>query len=166
MSIILQGDDNIIKLQGTVNNNSIAAHAVAIDPHADRSYAYQILDDHTTKIIDPHGDRAYATAQDAIVSSGGATASDQLLKTWTESGAYELTAITYNVTYTTVMASGVVKWPDGSAGALTVTALNTTYLKETAYTITHTISGKTVTQAEVTLNVDGNITVKPALTVA
>jgi hypothetical protein len=115
---------------------------------------------------DPHADRAYAAAQIAIAAGGGATASDQLLKNWTESGAYELTAITYNVTYPTVIASGVVKWPDGSAGALTVTAQNTTYLKETAFTITHTASGKTVTQAAVTLNTDGNITVKPALTVA
>ena len=92
--------------------------------------------------------------------------SDQQLKEWAEGGCYELTAITYNGSFSTIMASATVKWPDGSAGTLTVTAQNTTYLKETAYTITHTVSGKTVTQAAVTLNTDGNITVKPALTVA
>jgi hypothetical protein len=88
------------------------------------------------------------------------------LKTWTEGGAYELTAITYDGTHSTLIASAVVKWPDGSAGVLTVTAHDNTAVKETAYTITHTASGKTVTQAAVTLNADGNVTVKPALTVA
>jgi hypothetical protein len=97
---------------------------------------------------------------------GGATVSDQTLKQWTEGHDYELTAITYDGTHSTIIASAIVKWPDGSAGALTVTAHDNTALKETAYTITHTISGKTVTQAAVTLNADGNITVKPALTVA
>lgn len=91
---------------------------------------------------------------------------DTHLKQWTESGAYEMTAITYNGTYPTVISSATVKWPDGSAGVLTVTAQDTTHLVETAYTITHTASGKTVTQAAVTLNANGDITVKPALTVA
>jgi hypothetical protein len=97
---------------------------------------------------------------------GGSAVSDAVLKQWTEGHDYELTAITYDGTHSTIIASAVVKWPDGSAGALTVTAHDNTALKETAYTITHTISGKTVTQAAVTLNADGNITVKPALTVA
>lgn len=105
-------------------------------------------------------------AADGTHNLGGSVASDQLLKIWTESGAYELTAITYNSTYTTLIDSATVKWPDGSGGTLTVTATNTTYLVETAYTITHTDSGKTVTQAAVTLDSNGNVTVKPALTVA
>jgi hypothetical protein len=114
-----------------------------------------------------------AVARDAEVSAailagapGGSTVSNQVLIAWAEAGAYELTAITYHDTYTTIIASATVKWPDGSAGTLTVTAQNTTYLKETAYTITHTTSGKTVTQAAVTLNGDGNVTVKPALVIS
>lgn len=99
---------------------------------------------------------------------GGATVSDQVLKAWTESGAYEMTAITYHVTNTKAVSTATVKWPDGSAGTLTTTAYNTTAspARVNAYTISHTDSGKTVTQAACTLNGDGEITVKPALTVA
>lgn len=109
------------------------------------------------------------TARNAAIlagAPGGATVSDQVLIAWTEGVAYEATAITYNGTYTTLISSATVKWPDGSGGTLTVTAQDTTLLKETAYTITHALSGKTVTQAAVTLNANGDITVKPALTVA
>lgn len=97
---------------------------------------------------------------------GGATVSNQVLIAWTEGVAYEATAITYNGTYTTLISSATVKWPDTSAGTLTVTAIDTTLLRETAYTITHAASGKTVTQAAVTLNANGDIVTKPALTVA
>jgi hypothetical protein len=91
---------------------------------------------------------------------------DQVLKGWAVAGSYEMTAITYNVTYPTVIASATVKWPDGSAGVLTVTAFSTTWLEETAYTITHVGSGLTVTQPAVTMDAYGQITVKPALTIA
>jgi hypothetical protein len=138
---------------------AIGAHAIATDPHADRAYA----DSAASSAIGTHNTSASAHRN---IAPGGATVSDQQLKDWAAGGGYELTAITYNVTYPTVISTATVKWPDGSAGTLTVTAQNTTYLRETAYTITHTDSGKTVTQAAVTLNTDGNITVKPALTVA
>jgi hypothetical protein len=90
----------------------------------------------------------------------------QALVSWTESGAAELTAITYNGTYPMVIASATAKWPDGSAGTLTVTSTNTTWQAVDAYTITHADSGLTVTQAAVTRDAYGNVTVKPALTVA
>ena len=109
---------------------------------------------------------AEVTAAIAVAAGGGATAADALLKAWTESGAYELTSITYHATYPTTIDTAVAKWPDGSAGVLTITARDTTFLKETAYTLTHADSGKTVTQAAVTLDANGNITTKPALTVA
>lgn len=88
------------------------------------------------------------------------------LKAWTASGAYQKTAITYNATYPTVINSATVVWPDGSAGVLTITTFDATYLIETAYTITHTASGKTITQEAVTLNTNGYITAAPELVVA
>lgn len=94
---------------------------------------------------------------------GGASASAQLLKDWTEGGAYELTAIT--VDSDEVIATATAKWPDGSAGTFTTTTKNSTWLAVDAYTISHTASGQTVTQAAVTRNSNGTVTVKPALTV-
>lgn len=88
------------------------------------------------------------------------------LRAWAEGGAYEITAVTYHGTYTSVVASAVVKWPDASAGVFTATTINATYEAIDAYTITHVASGLTVTQAAVTRNGDGNVITKPALGVA
>lgn len=103
---------------------------------------------------------------DAAITNalGGASASDQSLKEWTEGEDYEMTATTWDSD--SVISSATVKWPDTSAGTFTRTTKNTTFLAIDAYTISHTDSGKTVTQAAVTRDSDGNITVKPALTVA
>ena len=91
---------------------------------------------------------------------------DQLLLAWAEAEAYQMTAITYDGTYTDVIASATVIWPDGSAGAFTAT-INSTWLAIDAYTITHTWTGLTVTQTAVTRDgTTGKITAKPALTVA
>jgi hypothetical protein len=97
-------------------------------------------------------------------ASAGAAATSALLKQWTSADAYELTAITYDANQ--IISGGTVKWPDGSAGTLTVTSANATWRTVDAYTISHTLSGKTVTQSAVTRNASGNVTVKPALTVA
>lgn len=97
--------------------------------------------------------------------TAGANVTDSQLKAWTEAEAYEMTSITYSSTYGTV-SSATVKWPDGSAGTFTATSTNTTWLGIDAYTITHTTSGKTVTQAAITRNGNGDVVTKPALTVA
>lgn len=95
---------------------------------------------------------------------GGAAAPDDVLKAWAEAEAYELTAITRDADG--VPTTATVKWPDGSAGTFTTVTKNATWLAVDAYTITHTASSKTVTQAAVTRDASGDITVKPALTVA
>lgn len=102
-------------------------------------------------------DAAIAT----LTASVPATAT--LLKEWTEAEAYELTAITR--TADGVVSSATVKWPDGSAGVFTATTINPTWLGIDAYTITHALDGKTVTQSAVTRDTDGNVITKPALTV-
>ncbi len=89
---------------------------------------------------------------------------DPQLKEWTEGEDYELTAATYDAD--NVITTATVKWPDASAGTFTTVTKDSTWLAINAYTISHTSSGKTVTQAAVTRDASGNVTVKPALTVA
>lgn len=97
--------------------------------------------------------------------AGGAAVTTAQLIAWTEGGAYEMTATTINATYGCI-SSGTVKWPDTSSGTFTTTSVNTTFGAIDAYTITHAASSKTVTQATVTRDTDGNVTSKPPLTVA
>lgn len=96
--------------------------------------------------------------------AGGASVTSAVLKAWAEGEAYELTAINYDGDG--VVTTATAKWADGSAGTFTTTTKNSTWLAVDAYTITHSVSGKTVTQAAVTRDSNGNVTVKPALTVA
>jgi hypothetical protein len=105
---------------------------------------------------------AFALVGDA--ASAGALATSALLKAWTSADAYELLSITMDEN--DVITSATVKWPDGSAGTFTATTVNSTFHVIDAFTVTHTLSGKTVTQAAVTRNADGYPTTFPALTVA
>lgn len=89
---------------------------------------------------------------------------EQMLREWTESEAYEATSIARDSDG--VVTTATVKWPDGSGGTFTTTAKNATWTAIDSYTISHTDSGQTVTQSTVTRNSDGEITTKPALTVA
>lgn len=116
---------------------------------------------------DPHGDRAYASSYTnsgiLAASPGGSTISNTILKAWTESGAYELTNITYSGILNNAVKSATVTWPDSSSGIFTGTIINSGKLD--AYTITHTLSNKTITQSAVIRNSNGYITVKPSLVV-
>ena len=83
---------------------------------------------------------------------------------WAASGAYSLTSATRDSDG--VITTATVSWPDGSAGTFTRTTKNATFLTIDAYTVTHTDSAKTVTQAAVTRDSNGNVTAQPALTIA
>jgi hypothetical protein len=83
---------------------------------------------------------------------------------WAEGEDYQVTSANYDSD--NVVTTGSVVWPDESLGTFTVTSKNSTFLAIDAYTISHTTSGKTVTQTTVTRDSNGNITVKPTLTVA
>lgn len=98
--------------------------------------------------------------------SGGSLVTSAVLKEWAQAEAFEMTSITYHGTYTGVVSTATVKWPDGSAGTFTATTINSAWEAVDAYTVTHASSGKTVTQAAVTRNASGRVTSKPALTVA
>ena len=98
--------------------------------------------------------------------AGGANVFDQTLREWVEGGAYEATAISFDADG--VVTTATVKWPDGSAGTYTTVTKNTDFLTVDSYTISHTDSGKTVTQSAVTTRdaTTGDVTAKPALTVS
>ena len=85
---------------------------------------------------------------------------------WTTSEAYQMTPITYSSTYPNTVASGAVVWPDGSAGVFTTVIIDPTWEAINAYTISHVNSGRFVLQASVTRNANGNISIKPLLTVS
>lgn len=98
--------------------------------------------------------------------TGSSSVTAQQLKDWTEAESYEVLAITYSTNYPDVVASATLKWPDGSAGTFTSTTINASFICVDAYTVSHTASSKTVTQAAVTRDSEGKVTTKPALTVA
>lgn len=95
---------------------------------------------------------------------GGVNAGDGILKAWVLAEALAATALTWGSDG--ALDSASVVWPDGSAGTLTVTSTNSDWLAVDAFTVTHTDSGKTVTQGAVTRDSNGNITVRPEPTVA
>lgn len=106
-----------------------------------------------------------AELDDAIGDLAGSLPSEnENLKAWVEGAAYETLTVTRDSDG--VVSSATVQFPDGSGGTFTTTTKNPTWLAIDAYTVTHTASGKTITQDAVTRNVNGEITVKPALTVA
>lgn len=80
------------------------------------------------------------------------------------SGAYQITQASFDPTYLT-MQTGAVLWADGSAGAWTNLATNTTFGAVDSYLVTHVNSGKTITQPLVTRSGTGQVTNKPALTI-
>lgn len=96
----------------------------------------------------------------------GANVTDYTLIAWAEAGAYQMATVTYSGTYTQTVSSATVTWPDGSTGVFTATTINATFESVDAYTITHVLSSKTVTQTAITRNADGLVTNKPVLTVS
>lgn len=108
--------------------------------------------------------RVVVTAPGPQGSSGASAEDDSVLKMWTNSGAYAVTSATRDSDGVITTAS--VSWPDGSTGTFTRTTKNATFLTIDAYTVTHTDSGKTVTQPAVTRDSSGNVTAQPALTIA
>lgn len=101
----------------------------------------------------------------SLLIDGGSNATDQTLKEWTEAEAWEPSGAISRDANNVVTTCNVV-WPDGSAGVFTATANDTDTGAIDSYTITHTASGKTVTQSAVTRNSDGAVTTKPALGVS
>jgi hypothetical protein len=89
---------------------------------------------------------------------------DSQLIGWAASAAYTLTSATRDSDG--VITTATVAWPDSSTGTFTRTTKNSIWLVIDAYTVTHSASGKTITQSAVTRDANGKITVQPSLTVA
>ena len=91
---------------------------------------------------------------------------DERLKEW--AGGKDVEFLVRTVDSEGLTTSSTLKWPDASGGTYTATDYNATHELYDGWTMTHTVSGKTVTQAAVTRNGDGigAITNKPELTVA
>lgn len=64
-----------------------------------------------------------------------------------------------------IVESGIVFWSDGSEGVLTFGDYNSEFYAFDSYTITHIVSGLTATQAAVTRDEYGNVTVKPKIVI-
>lgn len=100
-----------------------------------------------------------STASISIVQTA-----DAWLITAVSTDDYELTAPTYDSDG--VIVSSPVLWSDGSLGVFTTTVKNTEFAAIDAFTITHTNSGKTVTQPPVTRDANGAITIQLPLVVS
>lgn len=112
------------------------------------------------------GTTRYSSAGSIATDSATAIAAAAVAGLMLSALDFEMTAIAYDVTYTDVIASAVVKWADGGAGVFTTTTINTTWHKVDAFTVTHAGLGKTVTQSAVTRNAFGAVATKPALSIA
>lgn len=89
-------------------------------------------------------------------NAGGASATDALLKAWAISGAWWHTAQpTYDTTYTSLVASVAIEWPDGSAGTYTAVTINEAWEETISFTVSHTDSGKTVSISKDARDEDG-----------
>ena len=112
-------------------------------------------DDHTQYLNNTRGDARYA-----------ALGSDSWLKAFA-SDPSEIFTGTRTLDANGVVTSSPVTWPNGIAGVFTATTVNSTFKCVDAYTVTY-VNGatKTVTQSAVTRNAGGEITGRPALTVA
>ena len=92
-----------------------------------------------------------------------------LMRDWANTPLFFGTSFTYDTTYKWRVNSAVLNWPDGSAGVYTATVFSTNANAlgmVDAFTATHTDSGLTATQAAVTRNSNGVVTVKPPMTIA
>jgi hypothetical protein len=106
---------------------------------------------------------------DAAITNlvGGASVTDQTLKDWVMGGALRFKPSTTPTRNSDgLVTSATVIWPDGSEGTYTGTA-DGTWKALSSFSVTHTDSGKTVTQPAVTREATyGYVTNQPALTVA
>lgn len=91
--------------------------------------------------------------------------SDDWLLEAAQSEGYEMTPITRDVD--SVITTGTVRWPDGTAGVFTTVTKNNTWLTVDAYTLTYAgTPAKTLTQPLVTRDANGAVIVKPLIIIS
>jgi len=101
-------------------------------------------------------------------AGGGGMASlyDSQLIAWAIAGSFRITNPTYYEAYPNLVESGTGIWPDLSAGTYTTTSVNELHHAAEAWTITHSVRGKTVTQSTMTYDTRGNPTNAPIPTIS
>lgn len=108
-----------------------------------------------------------------IEGLGGPNISDNKLLEWFDEFYQKIrgnlpigTATSYNSLFPDIVQTANLLWPDGSFGAYTLLTLDNFWEAETSWTITHAVSGKTVTQPLITINADTGIEAKPTPTIS
>lgn len=109
-----------------------------------------------------NGESEFGYIEDAKLKSTD-TLGNALLRGWAHSTAWQITSATYDSDL--VLSNATVRWPDGATGTWQRTTKNATWLTVDAYTITHSSSGKTLTQGLILRDSNGNVTNAPAITV-
>lgn len=79
---------------------------------------------------------------------GGANVPNSTLELWSTTEAYRMQIALEDVSG--VITSAVLLWPDGSSGTYNVQTINTTWNAPDGWVLTHTDSGKTITQLDIT----------------
>ncbi len=101
------------------------------------------------------------SVESAAASNLGTT--NEELRAWAAAEAYP--SFTPSRDSDGVITTATLTWPDGSAGVFTTVVKNATFLVIDSFTVTHTASGRTITQPTMTRDSNGNVTVRPALTI-
>lgn len=109
------------------------------------------------------GSTEFSNIDGALLASGNDLLTSLLIG-WAAGESYTITSATRDAN--DVITSATVRWPDGSVGTFTATTINSEFDAIDAYTVTHTASGKTVTQTAVTRNATGAVTAQPTITVS
>lgn len=105
-----------------------------------------------------------AQLDEAVSKQGGGTAArtNYLLAHWAAALERLNGAPTAHGTYPDLIGSANVIWPDGSAGAYTVTAVDANWIVVTGFTLTHAQSGRTLTYSGLVLNSTTGFITTPA----
>lgn len=91
---------------------------------------------------------------------------DEIILGWAADGAYSPSAPPTRDSDQTISSANIVWNGDGSAGVYTRTVKNATFGLTDSYTVTHALSGKTVTQPTITRDSSGRVSIAPALTIS
>lgn len=108
-------------------------------------------------VLRVQGDISYDNAGGAPLAT---TSTSNMLIAWTLGELWSYTSITRDAD--DLVSSAGIRWPDNTAGTFTQTSKSAGRI--TGFTVTY--SSLTVTQSTMTLDSDGNVTVRPRPTVA
>lgn len=101
-----------------------------------------------------------------LMCGGGVAPDNFLYANWEAAVDRHSGNPTYDVTYTDVIKTVNIIWPDNSSGVYTAVTIDATWIEVTEFTVTHVLSGKTLTGSGLVRNAAGQITTRMTLSVA